>query len=267
MKKDRFLKAALLVAGLSGLLACDKKEDEIEPKPEPVTTEIKKGFPENRRSIHGYLYACSSGGTTNPQLSVNAFFGDPARDLLGVFDHQNEQNIFSGGTGFPNVTVGNLYANGYLVNTSKNTTFYNRVFSLSGLPSSVNWKSDGNKSFFAMDLNIPGQFPSVNQAALNSYSVISRSKELVLNFSNFISECDSVAVTFGYGGISSQYLRKCVRYSDGQIRFSSAELSNLSYSSIMVSYSGFSYWSKVTNNKTFVFELSGKANMYTMLTN
>lgn len=272
MKKGNSLKSVLLLLTLSSFLACDK-EDDAEPEPEVVNTELKKGFPEDRKKINGYLYAGNSvyyygGGNPYSQALINAFFGDPTRDFLSSFDHQNEQTIFFGGNNNANVSVGTLSFNGNVIGSGNFSTNYYRMFTSSNeISQEAHWESTGNKSFLPIDLTIPGGFPVINQQAVFSHSVVPNTQDLVLNFSDFISGCDSVAVTFGSSN-DFQYKRKCVRFSDGLIRFTKSELSMLpANSTITVHYAGFSYWNKTTNNKTFIFELCNRVKLSTIITN
>lgn len=270
MIKGNFLKPAVALFVLTGLGACDKKEDK-KPEEKVVNTEIRRGFPENPRKINGYLYAANSeyinGSSVYTQLSVNAFFGDPPRDFLGSFDHHTDQMRFISGDNTPNVSVGTLSYNENILG-GVNSTFYSRTFTIynPGVPE-AHWVSEGNKTFLPMDITVPGGFPVLNQQAVNSYSVISKNQDFVLDFSKFISNCDSVAVTFGTQG-SFGYIRKTAKFSDGQISFSKEEISDVAsvYSSV-VQYAGYNYSTKTTNNKIFVFELGSKIRLYTTFSN
>src|SRR5436190_6656324 len=85
LSKRTFSLLSVTVLGALFFTGCRKKEaveTAVEPEPEPVNTELKRGLPPKPKAINGYLLAVNNSNQFSPQRSRLASFADPTRNLF-----------------------------------------------------------------------------------------------------------------------------------------------------------------------------------------
>jgi len=251
------------------LASCNKnKATTLPADPEPVTTDIANGLPDNPKKINGYAFAENvityNNGSPNPYVYLMALFGDPARNLIANYDHfTNSQRPISVSNDRENVSVGTLSFNGVPLYNGGSVIYQQNSTMSNVIYNSANWLSDGNLSFKPINTAIPRGFPIINHSTMlpTTYS-ISLSKDFSIDFSNFISNYDSVSVSLSSSSFSQYQIKKTLSSASNSITFSKTELSVLyttTYGNI--TFAAFNYSNKIIEDKIYVFELSNRINM------
>ncbi len=231
-------------------------------EPELVTTELRNGFPENPDLINGYFYASAKKYQYNSSSSIDlrtyCILNAPAKDLLGSFDHFNDNFQFNGSAG--NVAVGDVSFNGTSLKTNSfgNSLNYIQNSNFLGTIDSAVWKTEGNGSFKALNLNISRGFPVlVNTYTSTSQSYpVSISNGYKVELGNNVGNYDSLVVALSFG---SKTVKKRLTAGAASVFFSSNELSVFSnnYSGLLTIYA-YNYSTKMVENINYIFELSNK---------
>lgn len=252
----------LLLAVLAG---CRKeKPDPPEPERVPVNVPISGGLLPSPDSLHGYMYAAvreTDGFSTQLVVAVNGMFGDPARNLISNWDHLNDFPVASvSNEAMPNASVNALLFNGTKLSPSLNfgMTRYESFFSLASPPTVASWKAEGNATFNAFDVTVPGGFPALTNRKIPD--TLSTANGFTLNASSFFEEFDSVAVTIRSS--FSQPTSFTRRGSPKQpiLYFARQEIEHLSDQNqkVIMVLMAFNYAYSVVNDRRYVFELGYK---------
>lgn len=261
----------VLIFSLTFFISCNKNKTTTTPAdPEPITTDMANGLPDNPKKINGYAFAQTlvnlNSGNTNGFVYLFAMFGDPTRNLIANYDHfSNNQRSVNSTNDRGNVSVGDLSFNGLMLNNF-GSVVYQQTSNFASSLNYANWHSDGNLSFKPLNLSVARGFPAIKQpsaSATSSYS-IGISKDLTITFSDFISNYDSVCVTMNdYSSGSNGYkIRKTVSSVSNSITFSQTELSVLNTTPYgNINFVAYNYSNKTIEDKIYVFELSNRLNM------
>jgi len=259
----------VLICNLAFFISCNKNKAITPPAdPEPVTTDITNGLPDDPRKINGYFYAGNAVNIYSGNNSIGVYeyavFGDPSRNLMANYNHLTNTSRFSGNQNdVGNVSDGDLFFNGMMIGSAGNTNYMQSNSYGGSSNSSAHWVSSGNLSFKPIDLTVPRGFPTIIQPAYTTYS-LNRGADLTINFSNFISNYDSICVALSdYGSTGAQYkIRKAISSGVNSITISQTELSVLSTTSYgNITFAAFNYSNKIIEDKIYVFELSNRINM------
>ena len=267
------MKFCISLSSLILLLLCSacKKDENTEAPPAPVTNSLSNGLPADMAKIHAYLTASArtssfSSGSPYYNFVLYAAFGDPARNLMSMYNHYSEQIIFNSNTGRPNISVGTVKCNNISIPAQEfgNEVRYEynpgQVFS--PVPNSITWKSDGNGSFLPLNEPISRGLPLIQPPA-QSYT-IDPDHEMVFDLAGLCTNYDSLAVTVFMPSSSFQNVTKSVGSGITQISFSSAELYFLNNSwtqSTQIRISAFNYSTRTINGKVYLFENGQKLDL------
>jgi hypothetical protein len=255
------LKITALCACLA-FFSCKKTENKMPEEPELVTTELRNGFPDNPALIKGYFYASVKNYNYNSSGSIDVrcycILNDPAKDLLGTFEHFNDNIQFNGSAG--NIAVGDVTFNNVSLKTNSfgNSLNYTQNTSFLSLPGSAVWKTEGNGSFKALNLNISRGFPVLVNTYTNTsqFYQVSISNGYKVELGNNVSNYDSLVVALSFSG---KTVKKRLITGAASVFFSSNELSVFSnnYSGLLTIYA-YNYSTKMVENINYIFELSNK---------
>ncbi|MCE3259227.1 MAG: hypothetical protein K0S12_868, partial [Bacteroidetes bacterium] len=239
--------------------ACKKESPAKAETPAPVSTSLADGMG-STTTVSGYLYSSLN---TSFSWSGNSFFyaafGDPARKLLGTYDHYNDFTIFGGSNNFGNIDVGQVtFANSYtlfknLFNPSVNYTGNTNLFT----PTTNNWSIEGNGTFKPFNINISRGYPSL--ANTFTLSPVSRTNAYTIDLTALASNYDSVIVEISNNGSSSFGNPRRRLGNAGTVTFNTSELSNLyTSSSGQIKICVFNYSNITIEDKRYIFELAKK---------
>lgn len=258
------------------LAGCKKTSTSTtDPATTPVTTDLADGLPKDVQSINGYFYAnytASNFGST----SINGYcvLHDEPTDLMPNFSHYTDQQIFSGTSNLGNIQVGNISFNNITLfesNNGVNSVFYtfNNSGGSSGSnsgPSTAIWKTDGNGSFKALNLNIPRGFPRINASSgtpgtLVTFTMSATNASSTLDLSSVVSNYDSLVVMLG-SQFSSYSIKKFLKSPANSVTFTKAEILSNGSSASQIQIMAYNYSNKMVQNRLYVFELSSKLSTY-----
>lgn len=266
----RFIKIIVLITSLT-FLYCTKTKDAQPAQPELKSTDLKSGFPDNPGSINGYFYAAARNNGNNFSVIAYAILSDPARDLISTYNHNNESMMFNSNN-FGNINIGNVLFNNNSVNlfNTGNSVSYNSNNGNLTLTSinQAHWKTSGNGSFKAIDMDITRGFPILPNTFTNTsqtYS-LSISNGFGLDISG-ASNYDSLIVSISNGASSfAQGARKNIAAGVTSVYFSSSDLSILSTGTYAYLYiNAYNYSNKTVENVSYVFELANKVQTYLLV--
>jgi hypothetical protein len=233
---------------------------------------IQIGLPAELSSIHGYLYASyNSSSLNNRRLTTYAAFGDPERNLMGGFNHYEEQTIDIG-TNRGNVSVGsNVFFSGYYTNISysgsnpnSSAYYFNYSRNIGTLNAFATWKFDGNKSFKGQDISVPRGFPKLNDSLIKPFDTITINKGYSVKTENRFSNYDSITVNLASGFGSNVELNKT--FAAGvTVTLSASELTRFSQENyVYIFFKAYNYSNQIIEGKKLVYELSGVTNQKTL---
>jgi hypothetical protein len=240
------------------LVSCDKDDTAVPEEKKVVNTELASGICPQPDKVNGFLFLSmnntGSAGYPSFNMTACAAFRDPAKNAMQGFNHRTGSSGFvSSATGV--VQVGQVRVGAMALFQS--SFFYNGQ-STEQSPTSPHWRSDGNKTFVPLNVEVARGYPLITYT--NSTSVtLSRSQGWALDLSNFGSNYDSVAVSFSAGGMLPS-LSKCVGRGAGEIRFSAEEIADLDsyYYTLIIHACNYSHIT--LNNKVYLFELGRNIN-------
>lgn len=253
----RMLNNTLLVCFTALLFNC-RKPAIIPMQLLPENTELKRGLPQNPKSINGYLFMKELHPLNSS--NYNYFYGafsDPKKNLLNGYNHYNGMvNTttieFSG-----NVNVGDLTFNSNTLiskTTLASILFYKNILAIPNSPpvTKATWSHEGNGSFKPIEITIENGYPLISTSYFPD--TIARTTGFVFNPENVINNYDSIAIQIYNGGFSQLKTAG----NSAILSFSPGELSDLFPADGYIYISGFNYFHCVINNKTYVFELSSQ---------
>ncbi|MES2679260.1 MAG: hypothetical protein V4635_05215 [Bacteroidota bacterium] len=264
------MKFSIIIALCAGLVffSCKKSETKPPAEPELVTTELRNGFPDNANLINGYFFASVKKYHSNPgnvDTRTYCVLNDPAKNLLGTYEHFNDNILFNGGAG--NVAVGNVSFNDVSLKTSNfgNAMSYSQAGNYASTPGSAVWKTDGNGSFKALNLTISRGFPVLVNTYTNTFQsyTVSISNGYQVELGNNVSNYDSLVVALTFSG---KMVKKRLTAGAASVFFSSSELSIFTnyYSGLLTIYA-YNYSTKMVENINYLFELSNKLQVNTQV--
>ena len=257
--------SVLLTTSALCFFSCHKKDDEIKT-PEVINTELSDGFTDSRKSINGYLYSCLqanqySSASINYNMIGFATFSDPAKNLMGNFNHYNNINSISSSTNAGNIDVGDVYLATSFQKFSQGNfqlSYQQNLSSQNAFSPNPYWLTEGNGSFKPLNITIPKGYPVLNYNTV-SISNISKSTDFTINFGNNISNYDSLIIILQDGMTSSGNKKKILAKGSQSVTFSAQELSYFSASNYgKLSFYAYNYSNITVNSKVNVFELGNQ---------
>ncbi len=264
MKKTSLIILSIATAAM--LFSCKKKEPEPE-EPALINTSMADGFPENYKSINGYLYSGIqtyqySGSSVNYYSFSYVAFCDPTKNLVSSYNHYTNQKNFSTNVPFGNIDVGNVTFNGANVwkSSSNFELFYGGNFNsnVTFLNYNAAWSTDGNKTFKPLNLSISKGHPIIVTSALNIATSISKNSNYTINIGNNISNYDSLIILFEDGN-SIGKIRKVLAKNTTSVTFTPQEMSVLNTSSYArINIYAYNYSNMTIDSKINLFELSNQ---------
>lgn len=263
----RFTLITLAVSAI--LVSCDKKDPPKPKAPEPVNTDMTPGMGNNSRNIHGYFYASyrQSPSPNEGYLTGFAVFGDPARHLMGLYDHYNDNERFSSSsTSRGNISVGMTSFAGRNLSENNNPGFnlsyrLHSFQTIYGFDYSCNWHTEGNGSFKPVDLSVDRGFPRIARTTDTPTMYINKSADFILDLKGLVSNYDSVYVRIpSFNG----FLEKRISATSSIIVFSQASLAQI-FNGTTMTIMAYNYSHKIINSKEYIFELAEKQDILLLI--
>lgn len=252
------------------LAGCKKTSTSTTNPATPANTDLANGLPKDAQSINGYFYANSTSNFGSMYINGYCVLHDEPTDLMPNYNHYTDQQTFSGTGNLGNIQVGNVSFNNTTLfesNNGVNSIFYNfsNTIGNGSIPSTATWKTDGNGSFKALNLNVSRGFPKINYTTsipgtIITFTMSSTNASSTIDLSNIVSNYDSLVVVLG-GQFSSYGVKKFLKSPANTVTFTRDEiLSNGSGSQFQIM--AYNYSNKTVQNRLYVFELSSKLSTY-----
>jgi len=250
----------VLILSLFLLIGCRKQEITVPEEEELKSEPMKKGIVNKCDSIHGYLTAYQQFQLPNNNIiyQYNAYFGDPARNLLSNYnrfenysyapEEQDRANLKLGSVQFNSTTLswfaGQVSSYNYYQNNSTKIKI------------NPEWKVQGNKTFTGFTVNVDRGFPVIKDSTtITTHSLSTNS--MIFDLSDHFENCDSMMVWITQSsGYYIPMIRRIVHSSQPVVTFSDIELSNLQAGYIYsLKFKAYNYSYFMKDNKRYVFEM------------